>query len=174
MKVAFRIIVWLLMLVGGVLGGLMLDKILFPDIYNNLWVHLFSFVIGLLLLKMVMAISRNTGRTLASHGREGELPRMETNRLVQQGVYKVMRHPMHLGLMLFPLSIAFLAGSPSFILIIAPVEIVFMLLMIKLIEEPEAISKFGDEYHDYIKQTPWFCFRAECLKLLFQKVKRNH
>ena len=81
---------------------------------------------------------------------------------------------MHLGLMLFPFSVAFLAGSPSFILIIAPVEIVFMLLMIKLIEEPEAITKFGDEYCDYMKQTPWFCFRAECLKHLFQKVNKNH
>jgi protein-S-isoprenylcysteine O-methyltransferase Ste14 len=174
MKVAFRIIVWFIMLAGGVMGGLLLDKMLFPNVYSNLWIHLFSFILGLLLLKMVMAISRNTGRTLASYGRAGELPRMETNRFVQQGVYKVMRHPMHLGLMLFPFTIAFLAGSPSFILIIAPAETIFMLLMIKLVEEPEAISKFGDQYRDYMKHTPWFCFRAACLKLLFRKVKKNH
>ncbi len=72
-----------------------------------------------------MKISKNTGRTLAKYGREGKLKRMQTNVLVKQEIYKYMRHPMHLGLFLFPLGIAFLIGSPSFILIIAPIEIIF-------------------------------------------------
>jgi protein-S-isoprenylcysteine O-methyltransferase Ste14 len=67
-------------------------------------------------------------------------------------------------------SIAFLVGSPSFILIISPFEIILMLIMIKLLEEPEAIAKFGDEYREYKKMVPWFCFKIECLKELW-KVK---
>ncbi len=173
MKSILRIVVWLLMLPGGVCAGLAFDKILFPAVYTNLWFHLAGFMVGLGLLKIVMTVSRNTGRVLAKYGREGELPRMETNKLVTEGVYKQMRHPMHLGLLLFPFAFAFLAGSPTFILIIAPLEVVFILLLIKWVEEPEAMAKFGEEYLAYMKSTPWFCLEKECLKMLFQKVDKN-
>ena len=173
MKVVARILVWFVMLVGGVWGGYLLDARLFSHLYGNLWVHLVSFIIGLSLLKLVMTISRNTGRTLAKFGREGELPRMETNILVTEGVYHYMRHPMHLGLLLFPFAFAFLAGSPSFVLLIAPVEVIFMILMIKWVEEPEAIRKFGDAYRAYMKKTPWFCLKKDCLKMLLTKVEKH-
>jgi len=152
---------------------LLLDARLFSHLYGNLWVHLVSFLLGLGLLKLVMTISRNTGRTLARYGRVGELPRMETNSLVTEGVYHYMRHPMHLGLLLFPFAFAFLAGSPSFVLIIAPLEAIFILLMIKWVEEPEAIRKFGDAYRIYRKKTPWFCLKPDCLKMLLKKVEKT-
>lgn len=162
------------MLLGGILGGYIIDNTLFPDIHSNLYFHIISFVFGVLVLFLVVRISKNTGRTLAKYGREGELKRMETNVLVKQGVYKYMRHPMHLGLFLFPVATAFLVASPSFILIISPAEILFMVLMIRLIEEPEAISKFGDLYIDYKKQTPGFCIKIKCLKALLKTVPKNH
>jgi len=121
----------------------------------------------------VIRISKNTGRTLAKYGRKGKIKRMETNVLVRHGVYKYMRHPMHLGLLFFPLSIAFLIGSPSFILIIAPAEMIMMLLLIKYFEEPEAIKKFGNEYLEYKNQVPWFCFNLLCLKELLKEVPKN-
>jgi len=80
---------------------------------------------------------------------------------------------MHLGLLMFPLSIAFLIGSPSFIIIIAPAEIVLMIFIIKFVEEHEAIRKFGDQYLLLKKQVPWFCFRLECLKELLNDVPKN-
>lgn len=173
MKSLMRIIIWLIMLIGGVLGGLWLDKCLFSKLYGSLWYHLISFLIGALLLIVVVIISRNTGRTLAKYGRKGELPRMETNCLVKTGVYEYMRHPMHLGLLLFPFTFAFLSGSISFVIIIAPLEVVFMLMMIKFVEEPEAMAKFGDEYQIYMKTTPSFCFKKKCLQALFRKVKKD-
>ncbi len=60
-----------------------------------------------------------------------------------------MRPLMHLGLFLFLLSLALLIGSPTFILVIVPLEALFMLAMIKLMEEPEAIAKFGKAYREY-------------------------
>ncbi len=173
MKAILRMFVWFVMLVGGIWGGLLLDGRLFPCLHGNLWFHLVSFLLGLGLLRLVMTVSRNTGRTLAKYGRRGELPRMETNRLVTEGVYQFMRHPMHLGLLLFPFSFAFLAGSPSFVLFIAPVEVIFMLLMIKWVEEPEALRKFGNAYRTYQETTPWFCLRKTCLKALLQKVEKH-
>lgn len=172
MKAMARMLVWLVFLAGGIWGGLSLDRVLFPAVYGSLWFHVTGFLIGLGLLRLVMTVSRNTGRTLAKYGREGELPRMETNRLVTEGVYRYMRHPMHLGLLLFPFAFAFLTGSPSFVLMIAPAETILILLLIKWIEEPEAIRKFGTEYLNYMHHTPWFCFKRDCLRELFKKVEK--
>lgn len=82
--------------------------------------------------------------------------RFDVNKLVKNDIYSCMRHPMHLSLLFVPISIAFIIGSPAFILIVAPVEMIFIILMIKLVEEPEAIKKFGDDYIEYKKQVPMF------------------
>ena len=52
------------------------------------------------------------------------------------------------------------------IMVIAPLEILFMLVMIKFGEEPEAIRKFGDAYREYQKQVPMFNLRSGCLRQL--------
>ena len=161
------------MLFGGIVGGFYIDYLLFTGIHNNIFFHIISLLLGVITLRLVIKISKNTGRTLAKYGRKGELARMETNVLAKDGVYKYMRHPMHLGLFLFPVAFAFIVGSPSFILIISPLEILFMLIMIKLVEEPEAIGKFGDMYLEYKKQTPMFCFKPECIKELLKNVEKN-
>jgi protein-S-isoprenylcysteine O-methyltransferase Ste14 len=163
-----RIFVWVIMIFGGTVAGLYFDNMLFAGIRRNLPFHIVSFALGISLLFAVMRVSRNTGRTLAKYGRVGELKRMETNVLVTQGPYKYMRHPMHLGLLFFPVSIAFLVGSPSFIVLIAPVEMILILLMIKFIEEPGTIRKFGAQYIEYKEHIPWFCLRPRCLRELLK------
>jgi len=169
-----RIVIWIIMIFGGSILGYYFDYLIIENVHQNIIFHIVSLLVGIFLLSLVMKISKNTGRTLAKYGREGKLKRMQTNVLVKQEIYKYMRHPMHLGLFLFPLGIAFLIGSPSFILIIAPIEIIFMLIMIKLVEEPGAIKKFGDGYLNYKKQVPWFCFKTKCLKELFKKIPKNY
>jgi len=140
----------------------------------HLWQwHVLSFLWGAFLLRIVMTISKNTGRILAKHGRKGDVPRMETNHLVKKGPYGCMRHPMHLGLFLFPVAFAFLSGSVSFIILIAPLEILIMLIMIFTIEEPEAIRKFGTEYLSYKQQVPAFNVRLKCLKILLKPVPKQ-
>jgi protein-S-isoprenylcysteine O-methyltransferase Ste14 len=161
------------MIFGGIAGGYLLDRHFFPAVHRNIFFHIISFAGGSIVLFLVLKVSKNTGRTLAKYGRTDDLPRMKTNKLVTDGIYIYMRHPMHLGLLFFPLSIALLVGSPSFILFIAPFEIFFMLLLIKFAEEREAIDKFGDDYCEYMKHVPWFCFKIECLKELFREVPKN-
>ncbi len=163
-----RVLIWVVFIIGGSLGGILLDRRLFYQIRHNIIWHIISFLIGIILLWFVMKISGNTGKTLAKYGREGDVPRMETNKIVTEGVYGCMRHPMHLGLMLFPVSMAFIIGSISFIVIISPIEILLIIIMIYLIEEPEAIKKFKNEYHEYKKKVPFFSFKKECLKKLLK------
>ena len=167
MDKVLRIVLWFVMIFGGAAGGLYLDFRWFPALAANPVFHAISFVIGLGLTKLVLNSSRNTGRFLARLGREGDLPRLETNKLVTEGYYACMRHPMHLGLFLFPAAAAFLTGSISFILLIVPLEIIFMIMMIKLVEEPQAVKKFGKAYEQYRRQVPMFSLRRECLKNLF-------
>jgi protein-S-isoprenylcysteine O-methyltransferase Ste14 len=159
-------LIWVLMLIGGGALGIWLDWRWFHALLVNPVFHLVTLVIGVLLLRLVMRASRHTGRLLARMGREGDIPRMETNKLVTTGVYGCMRHPMHFGLLFFPWSVALILGSPSFILFIAPLEMLFMVVMIKLLEEPEAIRKFGDTYREYQKQVPMFNLRPACWRQL--------
>jgi protein-S-isoprenylcysteine O-methyltransferase Ste14 len=169
-----RLIIWIILIFGGSLLGYYVDFQMFQNIRTNYIFHAISTLLGVFILFITVRISKNTGRTLAKYGRKGNIKRMETNVLVKEGVYGYMRHPMHLGLFLFPLGFAFLIGSPSFILIIAPVEVIFMRIMIHLVEEPEAINKFGEAYLNYKKEVPGFCFKKICLKELFKDIPKNH
>ncbi len=107
------------------------------------------------------------GRELARQGREGEIPRLETNRLVTTGIYACTRHPMLFGLTLLPLGVALLLGSPTFILVVAPLEALFILAMILTLEEREAVAKFGEAYREYRKRTPLIPRTGECWRKLF-------
>ena len=169
----FRLVMWIVMIVVGIVGGFGLDGLLFPGIHHYWLFHILSLIVGLLLLKFVLTVSRNTGRTLARLGRRGDIPHLETNVLATDGLYALMRHPMHLGLLFFPLSLALIVGSPSFILIIAPVEMLLMVMMIKTLEESEAIVKFGDAYREYRKSVPMFCVRIACIRALLTPVPPN-
>ncbi|GBD89650.1 hypothetical protein BMS3Abin04_00358 [bacterium BMS3Abin04] len=164
-----RIVVWVTMLIGGTILGFAIDLRLFKSFLSSSVFHIITLILGLFLINLVFRASRNTGRILAQLGREGNVPRMETNKLVTEDIYACMRHPMHLGLLFFPLAVALIIGSLSFIIFIAPFEMILMILMIKLFEEPEAIKKFGNDYLIYMKKVPMFNLRIECLRKLLKK-----
>ena len=167
-SVRVRLLIWLLMLPGAALLGLWLDLQWFRDWLFSPWFHLLTLVPGLVLMTLVFMVSRNTGRTLARYGREGDLPRLETNRLVRTGPYACMRHPMHLGLLFLPVALALIVGSVSFIVFIAPAEILFMLVRVLTLEEYEAVAKFGAAYLRYREEVPAFSLKPACLKALFE------
>lgn len=164
-----RLAVWVVMMFGGAALGIVLDLTWFPNLIKSIYFHLITLVPGAGLLRLVMLVSKNTGRALAKRGREGDIDKFETNKLVTEGYYSCMRHPMHFGLLFFPLAFALVIGSVSFIILIAPLEIIFMIIMIKLMEEPEAIRKFGDEYRQYMHNVPMFNLKWGCIKKLFKE-----
>ncbi len=170
-SVKMRILLWIIFWAGGSFAGIYTDVWFWGSYSKGLLFHLLSFFSGIVLLNLIMRSSRHTGRILAKYGREGKIPRMETNRLVKIDVYGCMRHPMHLGLLFFPLSFALLIGSISFILLYAPLEMIVMVLMIRFFEEKEAIRKFGDEYRKYMTEVPFFNFSMRCLKKLISHVE---
>ena len=163
------ILIWIIFLIGGGALGFWLDLQWFPALFTNLFFHLVTLIVGILLLRLVLRASRNTGRALAKMGRESDIPRMQTDTLVTTGFWECMRHPMHFASLFLSWSVALILGSPTFILMIAPLEILIILAMIKFIEEPGAISKFGDAYREYQKQVPMFNLRPECWHQLLKE-----
>jgi len=167
LSVVVRILLWIVMLVGGSFYSIKAD--LSNPLFKNLWFHIISFAIGYILLVLSFRAAANGGRELKK-GRVGDIPRLETNRLVTTGIYSCLRHPMLFGLTLLPLSIAFLEGSPTFITKVAPLEMIFIIFMVIVFEEMEVKRKFKEEYEEYKRKVPLVSFKPGCLKMLFKKV----
>lgn len=165
-SVVIRIVLWLVMLLGGALYSIMKDWD--TPLFGNLLFHGISAVFGILVLSLAFRAAANGGRELAG-GRIGDIPRLETNRLVTSGLYGCMRHPMLFGLTLLPLGWALLLGSPTFIVLIAPLEMLFIILMVIIFEEMEVSRKFGEAYDVYCQKVPMVSFNFKCLKMLFSK-----
>jgi len=171
-SVVIRVFIWIVMLLGGVIGGLWLDINNHKDLLYNPYFHIITFLIGIILMVLAFRAAATGGRELAKYGKIGNVPRLETNKLVTTGIYAKMRHPMLFGLALVPLALALIVGSPSFITIIAPLEMVFIIVMVLTFEEYECKKKFKEAYKKYSQEVPAVCFSFDCLKMLFfQKSK---
>jgi len=78
-----------------------------------------------------------------------------TKEFLPSGPYQYCRNPMMLGFFLYLAGWASLfnrAGSWG----AAVVLWVLLILEIKLIEEKELAQRFGKDYHEYKKKTPFF------------------
>ena len=166
-SVVIRIIIWLILIFGGIALSLYLDLKYFKNLLLNPFFHLFTLPLGYFILKLAFHAAAVGGRELKRKGREGDIPRLETNRLVTSGIYECTRHPMLFGLMLLPFGTALFLGLPSFIFLIAPLEALFIFVMVITLEEKEAYMKFGEEYLKYKEKTPLFPKTKECFKKLF-------
>ncbi len=165
-SVVIRIVLWVLMLVGGAGVGVFYDRE--NPFFQDFYFHMLSAGIGSVIIILAFRAAGNGGRALSS-GRVGEIPRLETNRLVTSGIYSCMRHPMLFGLTLLPLGWALLLGSPTFIMYIAPFEMLFIVIMVVVFEEMEVHHKFGEAYREYAAKVPMVSFQWHCLKRLFSK-----
>ena len=165
-SVVIRLFLWLVMIVGGAVYALMIDW--GTPLFSNIAFHIVCALLGIIILKLAFNAAGNGGRELTK-GRVGDIPRMETNRLVTTGLFSCMRHPMLFGLTLLPLGWGLLLGSPTFIMVIAPLEMLFIIVMVIIFEEMEVKRKFGEAYEVYRQKVPMVSFRKKCLKKLFQK-----
>ena len=75
---------------------------------------------------------------------------------VTDGLYGVVRNPMHLGWALVLLGLAVLRQSFSLLVIMVPFFVLAHILYIKLVEEKEMEKKFGQAYLDYKKRVGMF------------------
>jgi protein-S-isoprenylcysteine O-methyltransferase Ste14 len=146
-KCRIRLIYWLLLATISVVGGIVTDLALgtepFPIVVRLLG------LVGMLLAHFPL---KRTGRLLKLWGESEEWGC--TNRLVVTDLYQCVRHPHHLGVGIFMLSLGLLIGHPwSFLLVVVP-QWLWILGFLFLVEERGLVEKFGEEYEAYRQQVP--------------------
>jgi protein-S-isoprenylcysteine O-methyltransferase Ste14 len=129
--------------------------------YIDRWCHLPKFrhglinlVIGLLFIVVGWMFANWTVKVQFSLGRGTPIPLMATQKLIVKKPYHYCRNPMTLGTAIFYAGVAIWLGSISAVGLglVYPVGI---LIYIKLIEEKELQERFGYEYLEYKKRTPF-------------------
>ncbi len=76
--------------------------------------------------------------------------------LVTVGPYACSRNPMLTGVFAFLFGIGLMLHSVSMVFIWTPVFVVFNVLELKLVEEPELERRFGESYMEYRRRVPMF------------------
>lgn len=81
-------------------------------------------------------------------------PMLPTKKLLIVGPFKYCRNPMTLGTILAYAGIAIWIGSFTALLAVA-ILAALLISYLKIIEEKELLLRFGDEYAEYRKDTPF-------------------
>lgn len=113
---------------------------------------LFSFV-GILCLVSGLFLVISTIRLFSRIGRGTLAPWHPTQRLVIVGIYRYVRNPMILGVMLVLFGEAIVTHSPAVFIWFGLFTVANMLYM-PLFEEPNLIKRFGDDYQLYRDNVP--------------------
>jgi protein-S-isoprenylcysteine O-methyltransferase Ste14 len=80
----------------------------------------------------------------------------DTTRMIHKGIFKILRHPLYLGLSLFTLG--FLFAYQAIALIIIGIAAVILFYTASKVEDNYNIKKFGREYIEYMKKVPMWNF----------------
>jgi protein-S-isoprenylcysteine O-methyltransferase Ste14 len=111
-------------------------------------------IVALVLMVAGWLFANWTVKVQFSSGKGTPVPLMATQKLVVKRPYTYCRNPMTLGTTAFYLGIAIWTGSLS-ALGLSLIYPVFILIYIKLIEENELEQRFGVEYLEYKRRTPF-------------------
>jgi protein-S-isoprenylcysteine O-methyltransferase Ste14 len=94
-------------------------------------------------------------------------PMLPTKKLLIIGPFKYCRNPMTLGTIIAYSGVAILVGSYTALLVVVFFSLM-LLVYLKLIEEKELEMRFGQEYLEYKKNTPFL------LPISIVKVQEDH
>ena len=119
---------------------------LLPELFN-LIIALFFIILGLLLIGWTGFVQFNIGKGTP-------IPAMPTQRLITTSVYSLCRNPMLLGTLIYYLWISLWINSLSAIFL-TTLFFLFSTAYIKLVEEKELEARFGKEYKEYKRKTPF-------------------
>ena len=76
--------------------------------------------------------------------------------MVMDGLYSIVRNPMHLGWTIILIGATVLMQSFTLLVVFIPLFVLVHILYLKLIEEKVLEKKFGQAYLDYKKRVPMF------------------
>ncbi len=143
--VAIVVAVWIILVLGIVIS--FLDYFIFQ---HGMYVFEIATLAGWALYFFGLWVDSQAKRTLGEH----YSPVVKTSsehKLITQGIYRHIRHPIYLGLIISYLSIPLLLNSLDGLIVM--VFIVLVILFRIRIEEKALLEKFGGEYRDYMKSS---------------------
>ena len=116
--------------------------------------------IGFLPIALGVAIYLLCAWDFATAGQGTPAPIDAPKHLVVRGLYRFVRNPMYVGVLLILLGESLAFRSPR-ILVYAAIVFTFFNLFVILYEEPALKRKFGASYEEYLKKIPrWIPRRA--------------
>jgi protein-S-isoprenylcysteine O-methyltransferase Ste14 len=127
------------------------DKIIGIAPFYKGWVNIAVGIIAIILGGFI-ALSTILAQIKFASGTP--FPMLPTKKLLVTGPFEYCRNPMTLGTIMVYSGIAVLIGSFSAVLFIVLFTLI-LLAYIKLVEEKELALRFGQEYLDYKKVTPF-------------------
>jgi protein-S-isoprenylcysteine O-methyltransferase Ste14 len=86
----------------------------------------------------------------------------DTTKMIHKGIFKILRHPLYLGLSF--VTISFLFAYQAIVLIIIGIAAVTLFYIASKVEDNYNIKKFGREYIEYMKKVPMWNFFSGMLK----------
>jgi protein-S-isoprenylcysteine O-methyltransferase Ste14 len=145
------IVFWIIIPFFIVVGSAFMDPWLSLSRFCHGWINT---IIALGLMVAGWLFANWTVKVQFSFGKGTPIPLMATQKLVVKRPYTYCRNPMTLGTTAFYLGIAIWTGSFS-ALALSLAYPVGILIYIKLIEEKELEERFGVEYLEYKRRTPF-------------------
>ncbi len=134
-----------------------LDKLLG---FQKLMIEPFNFIISLILAFAGWLIAMWSIYLQFKIGRGTPAPPFPTQKLLTNGPYKYCRNPMLLGLFIIYLGLGLWLNSLSWLILVL-LGIGLFWVYTKLIEEKELEVRFGKDYIDYKKRTPFLIPRIK-------------
>ena len=134
----------------------------FLPFYIDMWLSMpkiifepINFILAILLAILGFIFAFWTILVQFTMGKGTPAPMIPTQKLVKTGPYIYCRNPMYFGALILYLGVVILTGSISSFGILALITF-FIIIYIKYIEEKELELRFGKDYIDYKKNTPFF------------------
>ena len=97
---------------------------------------------------------------------------MRTQRLVDKGIYRIVRHPQYVSGILISIGLCLITQHWASMLLGA--ANIFQLAVSAISEEGESRVKFGTAYEEYMQRVPRFNFITGFFWLILPKKKSNH
>jgi len=113
-----------------------------------------NLILGVLMIAIGWLFGLWSNYVQFTFGRGTPVPLMATQKLIVQPPYNYCRNPMTLGAIVMYLGVAILFGSIGAVVLVF-LGAVCLLTYIKKVEEKEMVLRFGQEYLDYRKRTPF-------------------
>ncbi len=145
------IVFWIIIPLFIVVGSAFVDPWLSLPRFWHRWINT---IIALVLMVAGWLFANWTVKVQFSFGKGTPIPLMATQKLVVKRPYTYCRNPMALGTTAFYFGVAIWTGSLS-ALCLSLIYPVVILIYIKLIEEKELEQRFGLEYLEYKRRTPF-------------------